>query len=150
MWPITVAFGFLIAYLILKFAGPIQTSLYLPGASYYKSEPKVTGSPLPVDNALVGVGLETRVTTKPSVMDSGAPAKMVMMAPAPAPAPAMAPGPMMAMAPAPSPMMDMAPAPSPMMAPSPAPAPSPMMAMGNAPVTMTPVPSPAPAPQPSA
>lgn len=138
MWPITVAFGFLIAYLILKFAGPIQTSSYLPGASYYKSEPKVTGSPLPVDNALVGVGLETRVTTKPSVMDSGAPAKMVMMAPAPSPA--MAPGPMMA--PAPAPMMEMAPAPAPMMAP----APSPMMAMGNAPVTMTPVPSPAPAP----
>ena len=138
MWPITVAFGFLIAYLILKFAGPIQTSSYLPGASYYKSEPKVTGSPLPVDNALVGVGLETRVTAKPSVMDSGAPAKMVMMAPAPSPA--MAPGPMMA--PAPAPMMEMAPAPAPMMAP----APSPMMAMGNAPVTMTPVPSPAPAP----
>jgi hypothetical protein len=144
MWPITVALGFLIAYSILKFTGPIQTSLYLPGASYYKSEPKVTGSPLPVDNALVGVGLETRVTTKPSVMDSGAPAKMVMMAPGPAPA--MAPGPMMA--PAPGPMM--APAPSPMMAMTSAPAPSPMMAMGNAPVTMTPVPSPAPAPQPSA
>lgn len=127
MWPVTVALGFLIAYSILKFTGPIQTSSsYLPGASYYKSAPKVTGSPLPVDNALVGVGLETRVTTKPSVMDSGAPAKMVMMAPSPAP----------------SPMMAMAPAPS----PAPAPAPSPMMAMGNAPVTMTPVPSPAPAP----
>jgi len=138
MWPVTVALGFLIAYFILKFTGPMQISLYLPGASYYKSGPKVTGSPLPVDNALVGVGLVTRVTTKPSVMDSGEPAKMVMMAPGPA----MAPGPMMAMAPAPSPMMDMAPAPSP--------APSPMMAMGNAPVTMTPVPSPAPAPQPSA
>jgi len=146
MWPVTVALGFLIAYFILKFTGPMQTSLYLPGASYYKSGPKVTGSPLPVDNALVGVGLVTRVTTKPSVMDSGAPAKMVMMAPGPA----MAPGPMMAMAPAPSPMMDMAPAPSPMMAMTSAPAPSPMMAMGNAPVTMTPVPSPAPAPQPSA
>ena len=138
MWPVTVALGFLIAYSILKFTGPIQTSSYLPGASYYKSAPKVTGSPLPVDNALVGVGLETRVTTKPSVMDSGAPAKMVMMAPSPAPSPMMA----MAPAPAPSPMMAMAPAPS----PAPAPAPSPMMAMGNAPVTMTPVPSPAPAP----
>jgi len=150
MWPVTVALGFLIAYFILKFTGPMQTSLYLPGASYYKSGPKVTGSPLPVDNALVGVGLVTRVTTKPSVMDSGAPANMVMMAPgpAPAPAPAMAPGPMMA--PAPSPMMDMAPAPSPVMAMTSAPAPSPMMAMGNAPVTMTPVPSPVPAPQPSA
>lgn len=144
MWPITVALGFLIAYLILKFAGPMQTSSYLPGASYYKSGPKVTGSPLPVDNALVGVGLVTRVTTKPSVMDSGEPAKMVMMAPGPA----MAPGPMMAMAPAPSPMMAMAPSPAP--APAPSPAPAPMMAMGNAPVTMTPVPSPAPAPQPSA
>lgn len=132
MWPVTVALGFLIAYSILKFTGPIQTSSYLPGASYYKSEPKVTGSPLPVDNALVGVGLETRVTTKPSVMDSGAPAKMVMMAPSPAPSPMMAP--------APAPMM------APMMAMAPAPAPSPMMAMGNAPVTMTPVPSPAPAP----
>lgn len=140
MWPVTVALGFLIAYSILKFTGPIQTSSYLPGASYYKSEPKVTGSPLPVDNALVGVGLETRVTTKPSVMDSGAPAKMVMMAPGPA----MAPAPMMAMAPSPAPAPAMAPAP--MMAPAPAPAPSPMMAMGNAPVTMTPVPSPAPAP----
>ena len=138
MWPVTVALGFLIAYSILKFTGPIQTSSYLPGASYYKSEPKVTGSPLPVDNALVGVGLETRVTTKPSVMDSGAPAKMVMMAPgpAPAPSPAMAPGPMIAPSPAPAPMMAMAPSP----------APSPMMAMGNAPVTMTPVPSPGPAP----
>ena len=132
MWPVTIALGVLIAYFILKFTGPMQTSLYLPGASYYKSGPKVTGSPLPVDNALVGVGLETRVTTKPSVMDSGAPAKMVTMAPGPAPSP------MMAMAPAPSQMMAMAPAPSP------------MMAMGNAPVTMTPVPSPAPAPQPSA
>lgn len=112
MWPLTVALGLVIAYFILKFARIQINKTYLPGESYYKSGPKVVPSPLPVDNALIGVGLETRVTP-PSVMDSGSPVSMVMMNPAPSP---------MDMSPAPSPMaasgnapvaMTMVPSPSP-------------------------------------
>ena len=73
MWPLTLALGFVIAYFILKFTR-VQTS-------YYKSGPTVNPSPLPQNEALIGVGLETRV--KPSVMDSGSPVTMVMMSPAP-------------------------------------------------------------------
>ena len=118
MWPLTVALGFVIAYFILKFTRIQTSSEYLPGKSYYKSGPKVSPSPLPVDSALVGVGLETWTTPSASVMDTGSPASMVMMSPAP---------------------MDMSPAPMDM-----SPAPSPMMAAGNAPVMMSPVPSPSP------
>jgi len=123
MWPLTIVVGFLIAYFILKFVVPAKTT------TYYKSEPKAKGSPLAEEDALVGAGLATRM--KPSVMDSMSlsPAEMVIMSPAPAPMmPPMSPAPMMA------PMT-----PAPMMPPSP------MMAKGNAPVTMTMVPAPAPA-----
>lgn len=127
MWPLTIVLGFVIAYFILKFTDTQTSTTYLPGKSYYKSGPKVNPSPLPVDEALIGVGLETRVEPSKSVMDSGSPVAMVMMNPSPMP-------PMPPM----SPMPPMPPT-SPMN-----PAPSPMMAMGNAPVVMTPVPAPFP------
>lgn len=126
MWPLTIVVGFLIAYFILKFVVPAKTTTYI---SYYKSEPKAKGSPLAEEDALVGAGLATRM--KPSVMDSMSlsPAEMVIMSPAPAPMmPPMSPAPMM-----------------PPMSGPPMMAPSPMMAKGNAPVTMTMVPAPAPA-----
>ena len=114
MWPLTVALGFVIAYFILKFTRVQTSSEYLPGKSYYKSGPKVSPSPLPVDSALVGVGLETRVENQPpSVMDSGSPVSMVMMSPAP-----------MVMSPAPSPMMATGNAPVTM---TPVPSPSPVV-----------------------
>ena len=114
MWPLTIVVGFLIAYFILKFTKPIQTTSYI---SYYKSEPKAKGSPLAEDDALIGVGLETRL--KPSVMDSESlsPAEMVIMNPSPPP------------------MMDA----TPMMPPPPTMPRPPMMASGSAPITMTPV-----------
>ena len=133
MWPLTIVVGFLIAYFILKFVVPAKTTTYI---SYYKSEPKAKGSPLAEEDALVGAGLATRM--KPSVMDSASlsPAEMVIMSPAPAP--------MMPMTPAPM-MMPMSPAPMmPPMSGPPMMAPSPMMAKGNAPVTMTMVPGQAP------
>ena len=125
MWPLTVALGLVIAYFILKFARAQTDTVYIPGRSYYKSGPKVSPSPLPQDEALIGVGLETRVEPSTSVMDSGSPVSMVMMSPAPmemSPAPMeMSPAPM-SMSPAP---MSMSPAPSPMaMTPVPAPSPS--------------------------
>ena len=125
MWILTVTLGLVIAYFILKFARVQTDSTYIPGRSYYKSGPTVNPSPL--DEALIGVGLETRVVSD-SVMDSGSVATMVMP-------PTVNSGPMSS---APSPMMDMSSAPSPMMAMSSAP--SPMMAMGNAQVSMTPIP----------
>lgn len=121
MWPLTVALGLVIAYFILKLVQIQINKTYIPGQSYYKSGPTVVPSPLPVDNALIGVGLETRVTP-PSVMDSGSPVSMVMMNPSPSP-----------MVESGSPMPAMV-----------SPAPSPMAASGNAPVAMTMVPSPAP------
>ena len=133
MWPLTIVVGFLIAYFILKFVVPAKTTTYI---SYYKSEPKAKGSPLAEEDSLVGAGLATRM--KPSVMDSASlsPAEMVIMSPAPAP--------MMPMTPAPM-MMPMSPAPMmPPMSGPPMMAPSPMMAKGNAPVTMTMVPGQAP------
>ena len=146
MWPLTVALGFVIAYFILKFAKIQTSSEYLPGRSYYKSGPKVSPSPLPVDNALVGVGLETRVKNPPtSVMDSGSPVSMVMMSPAPMEMSGATPPMTMSGAPAPM-VMSGAPAPMVMSGATPpmmmdgAQAPSPMMAAGNAPVTMTPLP----------
>ena len=134
MWPIAIIVGMLIAYFILKFTGPTKTTTYI---SYYKSEPKAKGSPLAEEDSLVGAGLATRM--KPSVMDSMSlsPAEMVIMSPAPAPMmPAMS-GPPMMMPMSPAPMM-------PPMSGPPMMAPSPMMAKGNAPVTMTMVPAPAP------
>lgn len=133
MWPLTVALGFVIAYFILKFARVQTGSEYIPGRSYYKSGPTVDPSPLPVDNALIGVGLETRMKTPipPSVMDSGAPVTTVMMNTVPSP--------MMESGPPPPPLTPM------MESGPPPPAPSPMMAAGNVPVMMTPVPSPSPA-----
>ena len=150
MWALTVALGLVIAYFILKFARIQINKTYLPGQSYYKSGPTVVPSPLPVDNALIGVGLETRVTSQapPSVMDPGSPVSMVMMNPSPSPMVVMSPAPSpMVESGSPSPMMVMSPAPSPMVesgSPSPmmvmSPAPSPMSAAGNGPVAMTMVP----------
>lgn len=79
MWPLTIIVGILIAYFIIKFFGPTKTTEYIPGVSYYKSEPKAKGSPLEEEDALVGAGLATRV--QPSVMDSASlsPAEMVIM-----------------------------------------------------------------------
>ena len=125
MWPLTIALGLVIAYFILKLARIQINKTYISGQSYYKSGPTVVPSPLPVDNALIGVGLETRVTP-PSVMDSGSPVSMVMMNPSPSP---------VVMNPSPSPMVE------PMVM---SPAPSPMSVSGNGPVAMTMVPSPAP------
>ena len=135
MWPLTIVVGFLIAYFILKFVVPAKTTTYI---SYYKSEPKAKGSPLAEEDALVGAGLATRM--KPSVMDSMSlsPAEMVIMSPAPAPMMPPMSGPPMMPPMSPAPMM-------PPMSGPPMMAPSPMMAKGNAPVTMTMVPAPAPA-----
>ena len=133
MWPLTVALGLVIAYFILKFAQIKINKTYIPGQSYYKSGPTVVPSPLPVDNALIGVGLETRVAS-PSVMDSGSPVSMVMMNPSPSP-----------MVESGSPMSMMNPSPGPMVEPVVmSPSPSPMSASGNGPVAMTMVPSPVP------
>ena len=75
MWPLTIIVGILIAYFILKFTKPMQTTSYIPTISYYTA----TGSPLAEDDALIGVGLATRL--EPSVMDSTSlsPAEMVIM-----------------------------------------------------------------------
>ena len=143
MWALSVALGLVIAYFILKFARIQINRTYLPGQSYYKSGPTVVPSPLPVDNALIGVGLETRVTSQapPSVMDPGSPVSMVMMNPSPSPmVESGSPVPMVMMNPAPSPMVESG-SPVPMVMSS---APSPMSATGNGPVAMTMVPSPSP------
>jgi hypothetical protein len=131
MWPLTVALGLVIAYFILKFA-MVKDSV--TGNSYYKSGPKVNPSPYPGDDALIGVGLETRISDKKnSVMDPGYPAKMVMLPPQPAP-------PMMGSSQSSMPpMMGSSPSSMPPMMMGSSPSSMPPMMMGSSPSGMPPM-----------